>query len=209
MKKQALVAAACAVALTLGTAGTAFAATTVDGTSSFKNADNKAITNVKVTTVVGQIDATVPLNMAVAAKASGGDFSDVPTSGAYKIENNSSFGIKVATATAEAKADWELYGEKLDDKSTSTKAMGSIQLILTPSADQASTVAWNVKNPFVADTAAWKVPAKTDSGAGALKFDITGSTSPLKKTLADDALSEAVTLTYTIAADSTAPSPTV
>lgn len=211
MKKQALVAAACAVALTLGTAGTAFAAITDgvgvdDAVKNFNENNNSAVTTIKVSTMVGQIDATVPVSLAVAANAAGGNFSGVPSDGVYQIKNNSTFNIKVTDAIAAEKADWELRTDPLDANSTlSNKAMGAIQLILKPDSSDASVTEWNAKNTFKEADANWKVPAKSGATAGSLGFVISGSTTPLKKTLADGALSDAVTLTYTIAADTTTP----
>lgn len=156
-------------------------------------------TVVSVKTVVGQIDATVPTKVVISANTDGGDV-DVPSADAYKIVNNSIFDLHVDSVKAVEGAEWAFKKEAIGTPVPGPTAgkIGDIYMALAPK-DKSATASFDLTNttPFKY-SADWKIPAKTDSGAGELGLQLKGGTSKLSQVLAENATSDAMTITFTV-----------
>lgn len=204
MKKNIVMAAGLAVALTMGTAPAAFAAASVGKMSEDPinlaegETSGTTSTEVQVETFATQIDVSLPLTMTIAAPTGGGA-TLVPSENAYKITNKSSQAVDVQKVQAtELDAGWQLSAAALTTESTSTATVGDLYMKLAPSAG----TAWEVSTTEKSLTD-WQIPAKTaatESEAakdGELTFKITASNSKLNKAL--DKASKVFDLTYTVA----------
>lgn len=160
-------------------------------------------TTVKVQTVIDNISVKLPLNMTIVASAAGGAAS-CPSDEKYLIENHSIFPIKITSAKAEAQGDkdWDLKPGSLDASTTTDCKVGALAIKLTTT--DAAKASWDVgaSNGYTADS--FKIPAAVVNGEGVtvgqLKFKVEASSSKLKQTY--DKATDAVKLTYTVAADS-------
>lgn len=201
--KKITTAAALTAALALGTAP-AFAATE-GSVGELKDATIKTETpttgtTVSVETTVSQIDVQLPLAMTIAAPTAGGTTA-VPSDGKYKIVNKSIFPIKVAKAESQAAEGWSLASNAFTTPGAPTATAGDLYLKLTPTGKSS----WEVATTEFVPTD-WTIAAATSAegdNTDELQFALTGSNSKLAKTFTG--ATKAVTLTYTIEADSAAP----
>ena len=201
MMKKKLVAVGLAATLALGAVpALAFAAGGATDPTSL-DSSNSASTNVKVATVVGQIDATIPLNMVISAPMTGGALTGAPDN--YKIVNNSIFDIKVSTAAVTVETtDWgaTLKTDPIaaNTEPTGAGAAGDIQLEMTPGSETAAK--WNMSSPFADAGTKWVASGKAGSTSGELLLNVSGSVSKLKKSFDAATPSKVVTVKYTISA---------
>lgn len=169
MKKtsKALSGIALSAALALGCAAPAFAApSNVDGPYGTEVGENQEYvlkqngtmgTDVKIATVVTNINVAVPLTITIVADASGTDIlapsaglktydastGTLPADGTgitgYRIENYSTYpvAIKGVTVTDNSDGDWALVESIAADNLTKTGQYGDLALTLTPSAAKA------------------------------------------------------------------------
>lgn len=205
MKRKMFAALALSATLAMG-AVPAFAADPAENPLDGSVTDAKAIdktggqnTVVSVKTVVGQIDATVPTKVVISANTDGGDVA-VPSATAYKIVNNSIFDLHVDTVKAVAGGDWAFKKEAIGTPVPGPTAgkIGDIYMALAPK-DKEATASFDLTNttPF-SYSADWKIPAKTDGGAGELGLQLKGGTTRLSQVLAEGTTSDAMTITFTV-----------
>ena len=198
---KGVVSAALAFALALAFLPAAHAATTpaVDADGTVVNANGgTADSTVKVLGGENQMRVTVPLGFSVAANIAGGAFQTVPHT--YAIKNGSLFPVQVTSIAVTPLSGWEYSASDLHgaDAPTDPANIGVIGLKLTPEGgaqavlDSASTLDTSAE-------AGWTIAGKTGAKDVSKKIAIDGSTSKLMKMIDDNAASDAVKITYTIA----------
>lgn len=192
-RATASVAVACALALACGSVAFAAPVAGVGGAGAFDK--NEGHTTVNVATDAGQLAAEVPLTMTVVANAQGGSFATGGTPTNYKLTNKSYFAIQVASVKAEKQTGWDYSDTALTAGSPSGM---KINLGLKPGSATNPTTVTSAEVDTSGDTN-WKVEAATDSAVATKTIAISGSTSPLSKSIGDTG-EAAAKLTYTIQA---------
>lgn len=198
MKKKMLTAAVLTAALALGTAPAFAGENDVELGNATITKDNKTTgTTVSVETTISQIDVQLPLTMTIATPTAGGTTT---TPSGYKIVNKSIFPIKVSKAQSKAETGWTLADGEIAANTAPSEGttIGDLYLKLQPSGKSAWTVSTTSYTPTD-----WKIGGATTDAGTALDITLTGTNSKLAKTF--NGATQAVSLTYTIEADSETP----
>lgn len=210
MKRKMFAALALSATLAMG-AVPAFAADGdmtpgVEGSSNFKDNNNKATTTVSIKTDASQISATIPMKMTVIADANGGPIK-APGTDAYKVTNNSSFDVYITSVKGVEKVrdDWQLISNAQAGNS-SGGSIADISLKIGKMAadgdaiDAATQTIVSTSETAISGAKELKVGAvdTNDATANVLGIAIEGSTTKASKVNATAV--DVIGLEYTISA---------
>lgn len=170
----------------------------VSGSDEFES--NEAETNVDILVSAENIQAVVPLNLAIVAKVGGGDCY-VPTN--YGIINKSYAPIKVTNVKAVVNdTNWRLHSIQIAEGKAPTEAAKSDLFLVIGGATVEDAKALNLSTATgatgTAAPAGWTMAAASDADGVKLDLPVIANTSMIRATVADK-YEDAVTITYTIA----------
>lgn len=217
MKKQVFGAILLSAALAVGTAMPAFAAGSTDTVHSKGNvgsnsdytissvAGNGGQTTVNVSTVITQINVSVPLTVSFYAETGGGTLG-VPDDGIYKLENHSAndvYIVNIATTSVDSNK-WLTASGSANLETTQAVAdvtYGKIKACMTGTYTNAKPIYFsNEGTGNKITTGDAKIPAAKNGTAGTVGFNFEGTNSVLNSSAA--AAEQLTQITYTVSINS-------
>lgn len=220
MKKQIFGAILLSAALAVGTAMPAFATGTVTDTTNKQGtvgsdssytisnvAGEGGETTVNISTVVTQINVSVPLEVGFYAETGGGTLG-VPSDGVYKLKNAGAtdiYVVNIATSGVDA-AKWQTVSGTTSFDPTvavSDVVYGKIKVGMTGTYTDAKTIYFSNDGTSTKDTTGKaKIPAKNGTTDGELEFNFAGTNSVLNTAMTDGADEVLTKIVYTVSINS-------